>query len=191
MSTAGPNYPSTGADDSAVGSITWSSPGNITAEDNVYATSLGKSDNTTHYLKGTEFGFSVPAGSTIDGITVTISRKASGASAGIRAVYDSIVRLVIGGSVVGDNKAATSTMWPLAEATASYGGISDKWGLTPTADDVNGSDFGVVLSARHNGSLSGQSSVDSITVIVTYTEGGGPSFQSAWARNSNAVIKVM
>lgn len=33
--------------------------------------------------------------------------------------------------------------------------------------------------------------VDYVRLTVYYTEGGGPSFQAAWARNSNSVLKVL
>lgn len=78
-STLGPNGTGTGADDASVGTITWSNPGNITASDNTYATNLtGCITSVSHYLKATNFGFSVPAGATITGITVEIERKGTG-----------------------------------------------------------------------------------------------------------------
>ncbi len=75
--TAGPTSPGTGADDAAIGTRTWSNPGNITSSNNTYATatSSGGGNSTTHYLKATNFGFSIPSGATIDGITVGIERK--------------------------------------------------------------------------------------------------------------------
>jgi len=82
------------------------------------------------------------------------------------------VKLVVGGTVSGNNKAATSTKWPTSDGSVSYGGAADLWGLTLSASDVNGSGFGVVLSATSsgtNGTTSG--SVDHITITVAYTEG--------------------
>lgn len=33
MESSGPNYPSTAVDDSGVGTVSWSSPGNVVADD--------------------------------------------------------------------------------------------------------------------------------------------------------------
>ncbi len=37
MTTSGPNFPGTGADDNTVGTVSWTTPGNITADDANYA----------------------------------------------------------------------------------------------------------------------------------------------------------
>lgn len=172
MSTAGPNSPGTLADDAAVGAVAWSNPGNAASSNDAYAVFSTSGVQQAHYLKATNCGFSIPAGATIDGVTVSIERKAQHNSA-LRKVVDSVVRLVVGGTVSGDNKANTGTAWPTGDGSASYGGAADKWGLTPSAADVNGSDFGMVLSATSSGSNGTTSgSVDHITITVTYTEGG-------------------
>lgn len=64
----------TAADDSAVGTITWASPSNALASDNAYATAAV---GTSHYLKVTGFGFSVPATATITGVEVKVERSAT------------------------------------------------------------------------------------------------------------------
>lgn len=63
------------------------------------------------------------------------------------SVIDKVVKLVKGGVVSGDNKADTVTAWPASLSDALYGGSTDLWGLTPTATEANGSDFGVVIQA--------------------------------------------
>jgi hypothetical protein len=174
MSSSGPNYPDSGTDDSAVGTVTWTSPGNITADDTSYASATGTSGALTHYLKALDFDFAIAAGSTIDGITVSIMRYSTQEGA-LRYIYDNTVKLVIGGSVTGNNKAATTTKWPTSEAAASYGGAADKWGLTPTVDNVNGTDFGVVLAANIYGAAGATGYVDYITITVDYTASSGVS----------------
>lgn len=187
MSTSGPNYPDSGTDDSAVGTTTWSNPGNITADGDVYATTAGTGGAQSHYLKALDFDFAIPTGATIDGITVAIARKSSQNGA-LRYTYDNTVKLVVGGSVTGDNKAATTTKWPTTEAAASYGGAADKWGLTPSVAQVNGTDFGVVLAVNNYGAAGATASVDSITITITYTSAAG--FKAAWAANANRVLQV-
>jgi len=179
MSTAGPNSPGTLADDAAVGAVAWTNPGNAASSDNAYAVFSSSGVQQSHYLRATNFGFSIPAGATIDGVTVSIERKA-GNNTNLRYVVDSVVRLVVGGTISGDNKANTGSRWPTSDASASYGGAADQWGLTLSATDVNGTGFGVVLSATSggsNGSTTG--SVDHITITITYTQGGTQYTQSA------------
>lgn len=177
MATAGPNAPGTMASDSAVGTKLWASPDNAKVSDNS-RTFSGSSDGVnrlSYYLKATNFGFAVSSGATINGITVSLERNANSNSALIN-VKDSVVSLVKGGTVSGDNKADTATRWPTSDAAVSYGGAADLWGLTLTDTDVNASTFGVVISAALN-SNSGKStiiaSVDFISITIDYTTGGG------------------
>ena len=76
----GATSPGTTADDSAVGTIVWTNPNNSKVSDNVYAivTNANCGIPTSHYLKATNFGFSIPAGATINGIVVEIEKKHSG-----------------------------------------------------------------------------------------------------------------
>ena len=177
MATAGPNAPGTMADDNAVGTITWATTGNVAASDNTYSTALitPGSIETSHYLKCTNFGFSIPSGDTINGITVDIERKASQNSGASYYIRDSGLYLVKGGTVSGTNKAATATNWPTTDASASYGGAADLWGVALTDTDVNASTFGVVLSVvgRDRFATGQNGYVDLITITVTYTTGGG------------------
>lgn len=177
MTTTGPNSPGTLADDSAVGTLTWSSPSNAASSNDVrtfvaafsgFATGTGA---ISHYLKATNFGFAIAADQQIDGILVEIERNCNVNGAG-RFTKDSIVKLVIGGTVSGSNLADTATKWPTSDAYASYGGASSLWGLTPTYSDINGSTFGVVLSTTSDddnfkgGTIA---SVDHIRITITHS----------------------
>lgn len=170
MASEGPLSPGTLVDDSAVGTVAWSDPTNAASSNDAWAVVSTTTDNVlTHYLKVTNFGFAIPTGSTIDGITVSIERKASAAGS-TDFVVDEVVSLVKEGTVQGDNKKDAVTKWPLTEASKTYGSSSDLWGLTFTAAQINGSDFGLVLEARmrrDSGTRTG--SVDHITITVNYT----------------------
>ena len=61
------------------------------------------------------------------------------------AVTDNTVKLVVAGSVAGDNKAAG--VWPGVAQEQVYGGVYDQWGTMPSDAEVNGADFGFVISA--------------------------------------------
>ena len=69
--------PGTVVDSDATGTVAWTNPMNATTSDNVYAT-ISCPTGISHYLKATNFGFSIPTGATINGIVVEIERKQSG-----------------------------------------------------------------------------------------------------------------
>lgn len=62
-------------------------------------------------------------------------------------VRDSSIRLVKGGTIVGDDN-ASATNWTDEDVVATYGGSSDLWGATWTSSDINADDFGIVVSAQ-------------------------------------------
>jgi hypothetical protein len=160
MPTAGPNNPSANSGGGA-GDVGWVSPGNAYTSDNAYMTADGGfTGGLTDILRLTGFGFSVPGGATINGITVEIERKSSG------VVTDATVRLLKAGTETGSNKASASG-WPPADAYATYGGAADLWGTTWTAAQINAGTFGVSLSA--NLDVVAAASVDHVRVTVTYT----------------------
>ena len=169
-------YPSSGADDSAVGTRTWSNPTNIYLADGTdVASVIGAAEATvySHYLKATDFKFAIPDGATIDGIIVEYNEKASTNSAS-KYVADTALKLVVDNTVVGDNKATTSTKWGLSYSWVSYGGATDKWGLTPTVAEINASNFGVVLEVKLATTFSGPIAyVDAVRITVYYTEAAG------------------
>ena len=175
--TAGPTSPGTGADDATVGTRTWSNPGNITSSNNSYATatSSGGGNSTTHYLKATNFGFSIPDGATIDGITVEIERKGTKTGGAGNWVKDSAVRIVkADGSFGSANKGDTSSEWPTSDAVVSYGSSSDPWSESWSAAAINDADFGAALSAVFQSPDAPQTaSVDHVRITIDYTEAGG------------------
>ena len=182
MSSSGPNSPGTlDASSSAAGggSSLWSNASNAGASDNSYATCSQSSASIGSFdLKATNFGFSIPGGSTINGIVVEVERKSS-VDSGSNFTRDKLVKLIKGGSVSGTDKADTSTHHPTADAYATYGGVADLWGLTLTDSDVNASNFGVCWVSQNGPSVPPKSgrmvSVDHIRITVYYTAGGGGS----------------
>lgn len=172
MASQGPNSPSTLANDNSIGSVAWSNPSNAGASDNSYATAVLTTGTIGNYLKATNFGFSIPSGATIDGIVVEIEKKGS-VNSGPARIVDNVVKLVIGGTITGNNKASASA-WPTSDTVASYGTSTDLWGTTPTDSDINASTFGVVLAPRNASiKMSITASVDHMKITVYYTGGGG------------------
>ena len=172
MASQGPNYPSTATNDGS-DTVTWSTPENTTSSNNAYAYCTNLESAITKYLKLTNYGFTIPAGSTIDGILVTIE-KWSGYASDLLCIKDHTLNIVkSNGSYGTTNKALTTTKWPTVETNVDYGGSSDLWGETWTASDINDVDFGIGLKALVVNSLKGLNDgyVDTIGITVYYTEG--------------------
>jgi hypothetical protein len=95
-----------------------------------------------------------------------------------RDVVDSVVRLVKAGTVVGDNKAATTAAdyWPFSDEVKEYGGSSDLWGTTWTPAEVEAATFGVVISADTGTNWTAR--VDHIEMTVYYTVSGNAELNS-------------
>ncbi len=147
----------TGADSNAVGTITWSNPTRIQADDGSYAEAIlnydtdSISDAVSHYVKGTNFGFAIPSNATINGIKLSIKRYGNIHYTVIDWVNDSSVKIVKADGSIGTTNKASATHWPEgvgAVSVATYGGLLDYWGETWTPTDINDADFGAVLSAN-------------------------------------------
>jgi hypothetical protein len=137
--------PGTVADDSSTGTLTWSNVGNAKSSDGFYATAEAtKSTATAHYLKATNFGFSVPGGETILGVQASIERSESTAGSG--EVNDVRIRIVKAGSIKSAGDKSTGAKWPTVDTVFPFGGEGDFWGNTWTTSDINSGGFGVAIS---------------------------------------------
>ncbi len=173
MTTLGPNSTGTGADDAGVGTLAWTNPNRVVASDDSKANASSTANVTTHYLKATNFGFTVPAGATINGVTVEIERMTTNNTAA-RKTIDNIVKLVKGGVISGTDKADTVSKWPITDAYATYGGAADLWGLTLAYTDVNAADFGVAISANTTSDGAAVNArIDHIRITIDYTAAAG------------------
>ena len=196
MASTGLTFPGTGADNTAVGSVSW---GN---QDDTELITYHKLDDgndvttdanvgpgaTTYYLFASNFGFAVPAGATIDGIEVKVETKmnAAGQAAGMDCSAAG-AKIFIAGAAAGT--ANTTDIWlsddPTYTAT-TLGSSTDKWGLTPSVAQVNASDFGVGITATRE-SVNGKCRVDYIQMNIYYTEAAsGP----ANLKTTNTITKA-
>lgn len=169
MSTSGPLYCGTAANDSGIGSTDWTGPTNAQGTDDAsVATGSFSAGSPSHYLKCTNFGFSIPAGATIDGIQVEFYRDGLVGSA-----IDNAVRIVKGGSISTTDKSSVVN-WANSISGLrrdSYGGSSELWGETWTSTDINASTFGVAISAKATGGPPDNAEIDSVRITITYTSG--------------------
>ena len=159
MVTQGPLSPATTVDDSSTGTIAWTNPNNSQVSDNVYTTATIGAE-TTHYLKATNFGFSVPTNATINGIVVEAEANVN--DPGWILDY---IRIVKSGLIGSTNK--TLQRYSTTDSYKSAGSSSDLWGETWTSTDINDSVFGVAISTVQNGA-SRTISVDHIRITVYY-----------------------
>lgn len=186
MATAGPNLAGTGADDSTLGTVVWNNPGNITANDGS-CSECGSVMYTgeTHYLKATNFGFSIPSGATINGITVVINRAST-----LIIVQDRTLKIIKGGSFVGSNL-WSAAYWPPTLTSKTYGSSSELWGTSWSYADINASDFGVGLTVASGSFKSaGRGKVDYIEITIDYTVGGASFIAKSNTRTGQAINRA-
>lgn len=176
MASVGPSGPSASSTDSSAGTFNWANASGITAEGGGSASVGLGNGQTSIYLVATGFGFSVPAGATINGVLVEWKRSADRSG-----ISDAAVRLVKGGAVGSTDRSAAGS-WPTTLAYQSYGGASDLWGTTLTPDDVNASAFGAAIRAQCAVSTGPTASVDYVRVTVYYSTGGATVCQRRTAR---------
>lgn len=179
LTSTGATAPGTLTDDNTAGTETWSNPSNASSSNNSYATASPNTTGSdeTHYLKVTNFGFSVPAGSTINGVMVGIERKCNKNSASDFTI-DQELKLVVGGSITGNDLSsgggsfASADKWPTSDTTYYYGGGGELWGLSLSSTDVNASNFGCAFRCEIENDAAIVASVDAITMTIFYTVSG-------------------
>jgi hypothetical protein len=158
-------FPGTGANNAGIGATAWTSPTNITANDNNVASCNAAA--SSQYLVASNFSFTVPATATIKGITVKIGAAES--SAGSETLNAQLQNE--SGTLFGSSK--TVSLSGTGETVYTYGSASDLWSATLTPTIVNDVDFGVRFwyTTAHN------VTVDYVTVSVEYSVGTTNFFQ--------------
>lgn len=163
MATAGPNSPSAASG--------WSNSSNVYSSNNAYATWTAGTGENTAVLKAQGYGFAIPAGSIINGVTVVAEVKASASS----SLYtDQMYLLDASGNATGTNKADAGSYWTASDANHTYGSSSDIWGCALTDTWINDADFGVALRAHNADVATRTASVDYISITIDYVAGGQP-----------------
>lgn len=154
-----------------VGTQAWTTtaPNDPLASDNLYATASADDNQTTNYLQCTGYGFAIPAGATINGITVYVERKASGTL--VRDAAMRLVRDVAGVPTIQVADRVTLTNYTTADVVEAHGGGADLWGGVWTAADINSANFGAALASIKAGAAGGARtvSVDHMSISVDYT----------------------
>ena len=157
------------------GTKAWSRPDRAFSQNNSSATrSLGTGGTvTSNYLKCVNYGFAIPTGAVINGLTISVLRKTSSTSSA-RVVKDAAVYAVKGG-VIGGSNLKTTTAYTTTLTLEAHGGASSLWGQTWTAADINAATFGAAFAAIQTaGTRSATASVDVISITVDYASDTTP-----------------
>lgn len=148
----------------------WGSVSNAQgASDNAAAAvdlSSGGPGSTSTRLRCANYGFTIPANSVINGITLEIRKAADGGMNN-----DEEVKLLKATVLQTENK-AVATFWGSMPFIETYGSASDLWSTTWTPTDINNSGFGAVQSVMRNDGASG-AFVDSMIITVDYSLNNG------------------
>lgn len=124
----------------------------------------------SNFMDFTQFSFSIPSTSVINGVTLRIFRGNSRDA----QIYDDRVQLLINGVPDGDNKALTATTpWSSSFNNVVYGGSADNWGINPlNYNMINNSNFGVRLGVTRtssSGNPNQHPEIDFLQLTIHYT----------------------
>lgn len=158
MANTGNVFPGTGENNAGIGATAWTNPGNVVSDNATDATCNAAA--SSQYLVARNFGFTLPAGSTINGVTVRIeASEHSGGTESLNARLQDD-----SGTLIGSSKAQTIS--GTTKAVYTYGSTSDLWGATLNTTIVNDADFGV----RFWFTTAHDVRIDFVTVAIEYTE---------------------
>ena len=154
-------------------------------------TSISPADET-NYLVCKNLDSNIPNDATIEGIKIYIDRYNSFTGDGTVTITDDAIYLTKNGTdTVGNNK-SVGTVWPSTDTDtyATYGGVSDLWGTTWTASEINNDNFGVMIgptilydsSSGENGS---SAKVDHVYIEITYAGGSGTRRRAVFVARNN------
>lgn len=170
-------YPGNGAQVQDGGGREWSagSLSSICADDGSYATpSSAIGNDHTYTLYGYNFGFTIPVGVVITGITAeleTIIPYYDGAG----DIADYYVQLTkVAGTRIGNNKAAATWNKDGSWHVQTYGGVGDTWGVGFSGTEINDSGFGLAVQVSV-GNVSANIGIDYFKLTVYYEK---PSYRA-------------
>lgn len=169
MASVGPNLCTSALE---YGSGTsWSGITNTYTSDNSYASCMIVASSNTKGLLCNGFGFTIPQGAVIEGITVSIER----ASLNETFIDYDISLVKTGTTTVGSNLSAGAT-WSTTENSVSFGSSTTLWGTTWAPEELNASSFGVSIIANQSNSVGTDTAyVDTISCRIFFSGGAIPS----------------
>ncbi len=158
MPSTGNVFPGTGENNAGIGATAWANPGNIVSDNATDASNTAAA--SSQYLVARNFGFAVPTGAAILGVTVRIeAAETSAGSETLNAQLQDSSAALFGSS-------KTNTINGTSPTVYTYGANNDLWGATLTPTIVNNANFGVRFwyTTAHN------MTVDYVTMAIEYSE---------------------
>jgi hypothetical protein len=173
--TSPTNNCGTGADVVITSGKVWTNPSNITSSGQI-AIVVPVAGGFSDYLAATNFGFSIPGGTTINGVQISFSRAGATNGPNPSPILDNSIFLTKNGTVAVGTDHSSSSFWTNSYTVQNYGSTTDLWGTTLAPADVNASTFGVLISVENTSTFSQPAAVQAfVTITVTYS-GGSHSF---------------
>jgi hypothetical protein len=133
----------------------------------------------TNYLVCKNLDSNIPNDATVEGIRIYIDRYNSFTEEGGTVIIkdDAIYLTKNGTDTVGSNK-STGATWSSTDTDTyiSFGGVSDLWGTSWTASEINNDNFGVMIGPTIEfygltGENGGSAKIDHVYVEITYAGG--------------------
>ena len=157
-------------------------------------TSISPADET-NYLVCKNLDSNIPNDATIEGIKIYIDRYNSFTGDGTVIITDNAIHLTKNGTdTVGNNK-SVGTVWPSTDTDtyATYGGVSDLWGTTWTASEINNDNFGVMIGPTIEfvgltGETGSSANVDHVYIEITYAGGSETRRRAVFIAKNNPDI---
>ncbi|KKM77992.1 hypothetical protein LCGC14_1364450, partial [marine sediment metagenome] len=148
--------------------VSWSNPTKVSAQDDdeAYVSFSASTEESSDWLRLTDFGFNVPLGAIIKGIKVEIDQRATVTS----SIIDGEVFLRKTSGVVEDDM-ANSTAWGVPDdgVYTIYGNSTYLWGASWTPSEINNADFGIDFWINYTGSSPTDARIDHIQITVYYS----------------------
>lgn len=147
----GPTVCTTGTDAGGPG-VAWTNPANVTDTGSNYATVTVPVGNVSHILEAGGFGFSIPAGTSINGVQVSAKLAATGGLGGAGAGLGAYVNFALFNASTGyfGAKARNANLGS-SPVSMSIGGPNDNWAGTLNPNNLNGADFFVFVQLINGG----------------------------------------
>jgi hypothetical protein len=161
----------------------WTNSGNIGTNDNIKATTSVAAGAQSPNLDATNFGFAIPSGVTIVGVSARIEQMGSAKD----KIADTVVQLIVGGTATGSNL-PSATKWDDRDKYQPYGSSATMWGLSLTPAQVNASNFGLRLRVTNTHTSAVTASVDHVELTVYYMTGAEASIGTAGAPVAKADV---
>ena len=117
-------------------------------------------------LIGSNFGFAIPTGATINGITVSLVRKQTHSGTGV--VKTGAVFLYKAGVPVGTPKIGTS-YYVNSNVTETWGGTTDLWGASWNNNDINDPGFSFSMNVAYEDTdLADTAEIQAYSVTISW-----------------------